>query len=96
MRVENAPGMPGEPLEDQVGDAVRRRAQAALAGDQALRQQLLARLHVEEFELDGEPARVRLDTADDDEIGLEQAPVLEADLLRRASVARPGRAARAA
>ncbi len=70
----------GEPLEDQVGDPVRRRAQAALAGDQALRQQLLARLHVEEFELDGEPARLWRDMADDEEIGLEQAPVLEADL----------------
>ena len=65
---------------------MRRGAQAALVGDQALREQLLAGLHVEQFELDGEPAPVRCDGADDQEIGLEQAPVLEADLrtLRRA------------
>ena len=60
---------------------MRGRSQTGLRRRQLLREQLLAGRDVEELETHSEPARRGLELSNHQVIGLEQAPVLEADLI---------------
>ena len=73
---------PGELLEDDVGDPVRHRTQRAGRRREALPGEALAVEHVVQLELRRVAiAAVRRQLADDDEVALQIAPVLEADLI---------------